>query len=374
MKIDLSKKNSERGIALVIVMLVIISLGVFVASFAFSMKVEVRLAANTTRDSDMEWLGRSGLELARFVLAEKLKIPIEGQFDALNQMWAGGPFGTNEVLMSVSLLDVPLGDGQVSVHIRDLESKININIADPPLLQNTMQIMGIDPFVSGEIVDSILDWMDADSNPRLNGTEDEDYVLSPNPPFPPYRCKNGAIDHISELLLIRGIDPSLYYGVNVSPASDHLQSQDHFQNQNHLHDRDHFQNQNQSLSNVGFRDVFTSIGGGRVNINTASSVVLSMIPGLNQTIANDIVLFRRGFDGLDGTEDDLPFLRIEDLGNLSGMPPEMISLLSRYLTVRSSTFEVKIEARLGDYQKVYLATLIRLGSRNVVVLHFYPIA
>lgn len=351
----------EGGIALLMVMLMILAFGVLVASFAFSMKVEVRLAANTTRDPDMEWLGRSGLELARFVLAEKMQIPIEGQFDSLNQMWAGGPLGTNEVLMSLSLTDVPLGEGRVSVRIRDLERKININIADAPLLHRTMQMMGVDPFTSGEIVDSILDWMDADSNPRLNGTED--YLTNPNPPFPPYLCKNGAIDHTSELLLIRGIHPELYYGFDLTNDSFYDTFENPLQTQS--------QNQALTLASAGLRDLFTPIGGARVNINTASEAVLSLIPGLDENIAREIVLIRRGFDGIDGTEDDTPFLQINDLAN-AGMPVEIVSVLGRYLGVRSSTFEVEIETQLGDYKKIYSATLLRLGPRNVITLRFHP--
>ncbi|MDA7866779.1 general secretion pathway protein GspK, partial [Verrucomicrobia bacterium] len=182
MRITRNPFHSERGIALVMVMVVILAFGVLAASYAFSMKVEVRLAANTTRDPDMEWLGRSGIELARFVLAEKMQIPMQGQFDALSQMWAGGPLGTNEVLMAISLINVPLGEGMISVRIKDLERKININIADEPLLQRTMQVMGVDPFAADMIVDSVLDWMDPDLEPRLNGADGEAYLSEPNPP------------------------------------------------------------------------------------------------------------------------------------------------------------------------------------------------
>ena len=120
---------------MVMVMVVVLAFGILAASFAFSMKVEARLAANATRDPDMEWLGRSGIELARFVLAEKMRIPMEGRYDSLAQMWAGGPLGTNEVLMAISLTDVRLGDGSISLQIRDLERKININLADEVLVE-----------------------------------------------------------------------------------------------------------------------------------------------------------------------------------------------------------------------------------------------
>ncbi|MDA7644984.1 general secretion pathway protein GspK [bacterium] len=373
MRITRNPFHSERGIALVMVMVVILAFGVLAASYAFSMKVEVRLAANTTRDPDMEWLGRSGIELARFVLAEKMQIPMQGQFDALSQMWAGGPLGTNEVLMAISLINVPLGEGMISVRIKDLERKININIADEPLLQRTMQVMGVDPFAADMIVDSVLDWMDPDLEPRLNGADGEAYLSEPNPPFPPYLTKNGPIDHITELLLIRGVEPSLYYGLGggirpsgFGPAGGALDA-------GFPQGPGMPPNAAIGIGNAGLRDLFTPIGGARVNVNTASEAVLSLIPGLDEMLARDIVQTRRGFDGVDGTEDDLPFLRIQDLGAVPGMVPELISILNRYCTVRSSSFEVEIETRLGDYRKIYLATLVRLGSRDVIVLNFYPL-
>ena len=378
MRIRCHPHQAKRGIALVMVMVVILAFGVLAASYAFSMKVEMRLAANTTRDPDMEWLGRSGIELARFVLAEKMQIPIEGQFDALSQMWAGGPLGTNEVLLAVSLTGVRLGDGMINVRIRDLERKININIADEPLLNRTMQVMGVDPFAADMIVDSILDWVDPDLEPRLNGVDGEAYLTEPNPPFPPYLSKNGPIDHITELLLIRGIEPSLYYGMG--SGSDGFGMPVGYPPSSGLGPDIGVPppygaqlNPGVNIGTAGLKDLFTPIGGARVNVNTASEAVLSLIPGLDENLAREIVVTRRGFDGMDGTEDDFPFMRIQDLVGVPGMVPELISILNRYCTVRSSSFELEIEARLGEYRKTYVATLIRLGSRDVLVLNFYPL-
>lgn len=355
MKIRTPKKLRQQAIALVMVMLVILAFGILAASFAFSMKVELRLAGNLAKEPDMEWLGRSGLELARFVLAEKARIPEERGFDALSQMWAGGPLGTNEVLMNISLSDVRLGEGIINVRIQDLERKFNVNVVDEPFLHRTMEVMGVDSFASGVIVDSLLDWLDGNQEPRLNGADGEDYITTPNPPFPPYMSKNGPIDHIAELLLIKGIEPSLYYGLGEEASSS-------------------FSNSGPSLKTVGLRDIFTSIGGPRVNINTASTVVLSLIPGLNEILVRNIVQERRGHDGLDGTIDDMPFRNLEDLGfRVPGMDPELMNHLRRFCTTYSKTFEVVVEAQFGDYVKTYQATLVRLNPRNVFVVSFYPL-
>ena len=71
----IQKPRKDRGIAMVIVMLVIIVLSVLAAGFAYSMKVETKLARNTTWESDMEWLGRSGVELGKYALGMQLSLP-----------------------------------------------------------------------------------------------------------------------------------------------------------------------------------------------------------------------------------------------------------------------------------------------------------
>ncbi len=355
MKITTPKKPRQQAIALVMVMLVILALGVLAASFAFSMKVELRLAGNLAKEPDMEWLGRSGLELARFVLAEKASIPEERGFDALSQMWAGGPLGTNEVLMDISLSNVRLGEGIINVWIQDLERKFNVNVVDEPFLHRTMEVMGVDSFASGVIVDSLLDWLDGNQEPRLNGADGEDYITMPNPPFPPYMTKNGPMDHITELLLIRGIEPSLYYGLGWETSSPLLS------------------NSNPTPETAGLRDIFTSIGGPRVNINTASPVVLSLIPGLNEILAREIVRFRQGEDQIDGTIDDMPFRSLNDLLRVPGMDPELMDHLRRFCITYSKTFEVIVESQFGDYVKTYQAILVRPNPRNVFVVSFHPL-
>ena len=117
------------------------------------------------------------------------------------------------------LKNVPLGNGTFSVTITDNERKWNINwAANPnspqmPILQQAMTIIGVnDAAMSSTIIDSIRDWIDRDDEHNLSGAEN-DYYMHLNPP---YYCKNGWIDDLSELLLIKGIrdNPEIYWGSN----------------------------------------------------------------------------------------------------------------------------------------------------------------
>src|SRR5437773_405290 len=181
--------SAPRGIALIMVMIVIIGLSVLAGGFAYSMKVEMKLARNSNLDAELEWLGRSGVELARYVLAQQMNIATE-PYDSLNQKWAGGPGAvggvTNAALADIFLEDNRLGAGTFSVKIIDLERKFNINLADQTILQQALILMGVDAANFGTISDSIADWIDKDDNTHLSGAESE-YYLSLQPS---YYCKN----------------------------------------------------------------------------------------------------------------------------------------------------------------------------------------
>src|SRR5580704_10495973 len=99
------RRNSQGGIAIVIVLVCIFALSALTAIFCAYMRVEVRLAANSNNEADMQWLGRSGVEMARYVLGQQMMIPNE-PYDSLNQKWAGGDCETNDLLSDVSLTDV----------------------------------------------------------------------------------------------------------------------------------------------------------------------------------------------------------------------------------------------------------------------------
>ena len=69
------------------------------------------------------------------------------------------------------------------------------------------------PSMTDEISDAILDWLDADDTPRDNGAE-SDYYASLTPPYAP---RNGPIQSIEELLLVRGVTPQLLFGLDAAP-------------------------------------------------------------------------------------------------------------------------------------------------------------
>ena len=64
------------------------------------------------------------------------------------------------------------------------------------------------PGMTAELADAILDFIDDDDEPRTNGCESE-YYKSLTPSYP---AKNGPLETLDELLLVRGVTPDLLYG------------------------------------------------------------------------------------------------------------------------------------------------------------------
>jgi len=340
------------------VMLVIVVLSVMAAGFAYSMRVEMKLARNASVEPDMELLGRSGVELARYVLGTQLTIPAEAAFDSLNQKWAGGPGGTNDTLSEISLENNQLGPGTFSVQIVDLERTVNINTVTRPLLERALELLGTDAMGSSTILDSIEDWRDRDSNPRVNGAE-SDYYLNLSPP---YVAKDGPFDDISELLLVRGVTQELYWGPegtnrNTSAVSGPITSRP-------------------DVSAVrsgpaGLVDLFNTLGRPQINLNTAPREVLQLLPGVDEHLASEIIRLRNGLDGVPGTEDDTPFHSPGELINVSGMSPQLVAGLGAFCGVHSFTFEARVNVEINQYHRRLIAILVRNGPRDVQVVNMH---
>src|SRR6185295_13171549 len=134
--------------------------------------------------------------------------------------------------------------------------------------------VGGDANVGPAIVDGILDWVDRDDNPHVNGAESDYYQGL----TPPYNAKNGPFDDISELLLTKGVrdNPEIF-------SSEYANA----------HRVDRFGNEIPPKEYPAHLvDVFTPISTGRININTAGTTVLQAIPGVDEAIAAQIIRIR----------------------------------------------------------------------------------
>lgn len=353
--------GSERGIAMVIVMISITVLSMLAAGFAYSMRVETKLARNANSEAELEWLGRSGVEYARWVLGNSLLNPLQ-PYDSLDQPWATG-FGilgpTNNPIGEVQKT-ITLGRGSFTWTIIDLERKFNINSPEPLLQQilpQALNLMGVSPGESTSLANSIFDWIDPDDQTHIEGAESRHYESGDPPCF----AKNGPIDDMAELLFIKGVTPEIYYGL----------SSTNYQPGYYTQQRDRFGRGRGSVPTVavGLTNIFTPLSTGRININTASAEVLQVIPGVNDLIANAI--HSRAMEPDDGSGMTGPFRSVDQIRTLPDVPFEVVRLLQPFCDVRSKTFQVQVDADVGGYKRTFFAILGRNNQRDVQVLSFY---
>lgn len=355
MKLSVRAKASTQSFALVIALLAIFVLTANAAVLWYSMQVDMTLAVRSQSTPQLLWLGRSGMELGRWILAAEANVPGE-PYDSLDEFWAGGPGGpgeTNSPLAGISMSHYQIGDGWVSLKITDLERYANINTATPQLLTQALTAMGVDANDQPIVSDSILDWVQQGDNPRLSGAKNQ-YYLSLNPP---YYCKEAPMDDISELLLVKGVTGEMYTGQGTARKSAAPKGFGHspFEDNGYA---------------FGLRDVFTTFSDGKINLNTADANVLQLIPGVDEATAEAIIKTRSGPDGVDGTSDDTPFRNPGEIQR-AGVSPEAAQGAGQYGDVRSRTFRIEVTAHYLTSERKYVGIVWRNTPQDIRLVEFY---
>ena len=219
-----SARPRRRGMILLLVLVVIAVLSLSAFTFTELMLVEREAVRLSQRQAQAEALAASGAEMARLFLA----------WDEPSQFEAGGRYDNFDRFSNVLVIDdvqardrgrftllaPAIADGYyggVRYGLEDESTRLNLNalLMLDDYAKNAAGaenggreiLMGL-PGMTEDIADSILDWIDSDDEPREFGAE-IDYYASLDPPYAP---KNGPLDTVEELLLIRDVSPWLLFG------------------------------------------------------------------------------------------------------------------------------------------------------------------
>ncbi len=264
--------RNQGGIVLILVLWVLVLLTALATEFAFSMKMEVNTTRNYKEDIESYHLAKAGIQLAMAEILTEVRfhssneelglllgIPNESSksgntndnletVDELNKKNSKNfqDEGEEELdYMVIQRKDIPLGHGTITYSIEDENGKIGINNASRDALVKVLTQSGMEVGQERDtIADSILDWIDADDNHRINGAESDYYRRQD----PPYKTKNGRLDTLEELLKIRGVSEEIFFG-----------------------------NQDKGGKYLGLENFFTLYPVSAVNPNTASEEVLSAL-------------------------------------------------------------------------------------------------
>jgi type II secretory pathway component PulK len=206
---------------LIAVLIVIVVLTLAAYQFSELMTAENKAATSYVHYAQARALAESGVAYAAVMLSNA---------DALSSTLNGNPYSNPSVFQRVAVGDgsgmrsqgrfsiiapprpddVATGNQAYRFGVTDEGGKINLTALMQ--LDSSGQIaytvlMNL-PNMTEDIANSILDWIDPDDTPRSNGAESEYYSsLSP-----PYQAKNGKLDSLEELLLVKGVSPPLLFG------------------------------------------------------------------------------------------------------------------------------------------------------------------
>ena len=248
--------TNKKGVALILVLLMVSVIVVLTLQLNVSSRSQVHEAANLGDGIRVLYIAKSGLFAGMGLLSED-----RGDADTLNEAWA-----RTEALseQSKSYFD----GGYVELVIEDETGKININklvagnafngaikgLLTRLLTQPQFQIQERE---IEDLLNAIKDWIDADSEVTATGAENAYYQGLGKT----YTVRNGPMESVDELLMVRGVTKELFYGTPERP---------------------------------GLARFLTVQGEGSVNINTAPKEVLrALAPSITEDAANRMDDYRR---------------------------------------------------------------------------------
>lgn len=180
---------AQRGSVLIAVLAIIVLLSFIITRFMEQALEDLEYRSIFNEPVDVRSYAYSMLEVSLATVHEVALID-EGKLYAPEQGW-GNP-------LEYANIEVPNG-WDVSVSVKDEGGKLPINTMSEEMLNRMLEeTFDFDFGTARELSSMLLDWIDADSEKRLNGAESEDY-LSRNPP---YRAANGPLQTLEELRLL----------------------------------------------------------------------------------------------------------------------------------------------------------------------------
>ena len=238
-------ERRERGVALLLVLWVFMTLGVLALDFARYMRDDATAALNLAEETRGYYLALAGMNRALYDAGRARQ-------DQANAPKIAGTHGVNQTeqhgLEGDENPDEPLfrADGQpreatfaggtfrVRMTGEDGKIPLNVDITEDPERKGTFKLLltyvitnlvrggnqatGVDRDTDKTIrtiVDSIIDWRDCDNTKESDDGAESEYYLGL---AHPHRAKNGYFDSLEELLQVRGVTPEIFYGHDDVPG------------------------------------------------------------------------------------------------------------------------------------------------------------
>lgn len=302
-------RGTRSGFALLAVLWVIVGLAALGVATSLAARNAIVAAANRVAIARATWRAADCLERSRAAIADALHASPERDARGLSG-WSA---------LDASVPAAPIVSGaRCDVRLRAVGARIDINSADAEMIGAVLRGAGVPDARRDSMVDALLDWRDADDEPRPRGAERRWYAQHSR--FAP---RNGPFADVREIGRVRGFEAL-----------------------------------------KGLDSVF-SVEPGRVSLAHAPLAVLAALPGMNEEALSRIAEQRaRGVATGDLTELMArlsPAARQEILGRYSDLVHVATSepdawILDARATAGSPAITVDIEVRL-----------VRAGDRAAIV-------
>ena len=296
--------SGNRGIAQLMVLWALLLLGALAAGFSLSMRTEAQASRYGVDDARAYYQARTGISRAFMLLST---LPLD----------------------NVARMEIAGGDGEISYRVRvaSESGKIDVNSVSEEDLLEILLKAGLPAGEAESVRDAVMDWKDADDDPRPRGAEFPEYAQLPVPVKP----RNGELRTVGELRYVKGVSPELY---------------------------------KRFLSRV-----FTvHTGSAQVNVLHASGPVLESIPGVSPEAVAEL-LSRRGAD---------PPLSPADLSEMLDRGMLTQKGLATISGKRASTVcEITATGRAGREVSHTVKCLVEIpgpGKNNVKILRWRDLA
>ena len=237
-------------------------LSAMVIAWTLDIDSRLTLSGNASRVVEAEAMASSGAEVA-------LSPTVEAGSSALH-----GSLGPNQsyeahIIGEGGRLDLNwIVAGEIPQHLQ--------------ILRQYLEVKGIDLNERDRMMDCLLDYVDPNDLPRLNGAESE----------PGYQPKNSLLQRVEDLKQVKGWEK---FTARRDWDADFT--------------------------------IYSSKQG--IDLAWASRDVLLSLPGFNEQIADRFLEYRRGPDGVDGTEDDPVLESLDPQVRLAlGFTPEQFQQLT----------------------------------------------
>ncbi len=288
----------RSGAALLLALWALFLLSAMVIAWALDIDSRITLSGNSSRVLEAEAMASSGAEVALDPAVQPGSVVLHGSL---------GRNQTYEARIT--------GEG----------GRLNLNwivSGENPqrlaLLRKYLEVKGVDLNERDRMIDTLLDYVDPDDLPRLNGAEsDQDY-----------HPRNALLQRIEELKEVKGWEK-----FTARPDWD---------------------------------ADFTLYSSGPIDLAWASRDALLALPGFNEQIVDRYLEIRLGPDKIEGTEDDPVFESLDQVRLALGFSPEQFAQLSGLVGFKDQVMRVVSVGKSGSATRTVQMIIRKSATPQII--------